>query len=173
MVLQVGADAGAVGDHVDAVVGEMRAGADARQHQELGRVEGGGGEDHLGIRADDFLTALAGDLDADGAAVLEDDAARKAADDVAFARSERGLEIGVGGRPALALVDGHLEGRETFLLFAVIVGRHRVARLSARLDEGAGEGLAIWPRVTCRGPSWPRQSGSPPWPASVQFSRRL
>src|SRR6056297_1163586 len=43
----------------------------------------------------------------------------------------------MGRRPALALVDRHLEGAEPLLLFAVIVMGALIPRLHPRLDESA------------------------------------
>jgi hypothetical protein len=69
VVLEVRADAGAVGDDGEAVLGEVGGGAYAREHQELRRVDRGGGEDDLGAGGDDLAPGAAGDLDAGGAAV--------------------------------------------------------------------------------------------------------
>ena len=70
VVLQVRADAGAVGDDRDAVLGEVRRRADAREHQELRRVDRGGGEDHLARGPSrSAASPRAGDLDAGGAAL--------------------------------------------------------------------------------------------------------
>ena len=78
MVLQVRADAGAVGDDRDAVLGEVRRRADAGEHQQLRRVDRGGGEDHLGAGLDHLAGVAAGDLDAGGAAVGDDHAGGEA-----------------------------------------------------------------------------------------------
>ena len=50
-VLQVAADAGQVDAHGDAVRAQLRGRADARQHQQLRRVEGAAAQDHLAPRA--------------------------------------------------------------------------------------------------------------------------
>ena len=57
-VLQVAADTRQVDAHRDAELLEFRARSDAREHQELGRVERAAGQDHLASRAG--LAALAG-----------------------------------------------------------------------------------------------------------------
>ena len=49
MVLQVLPHAGPVGHNVDAMRGQMRGGANPRQHQKLGRVKRRGRQDHLGL----------------------------------------------------------------------------------------------------------------------------
>ena len=51
VIVQVLADAGQVVDHLDAVFAEMRGRADAGQHQQFGRADGAGGDDHLALGA--------------------------------------------------------------------------------------------------------------------------
>ena len=71
VVLQVRPDPGAVGDHRDPVLGEVRRRPDARQHQELRGVDRGGGEDHLPPRPNRLARAPAAHLDAGRPAVLD------------------------------------------------------------------------------------------------------
>ena len=49
VVVQVLADAGQVVDDLDADLAQVGRGADAGQHQQLGRVDGATGQDHLGV----------------------------------------------------------------------------------------------------------------------------
>ena len=142
MVLQVLADAGAVGDDRDAVFRQMRGGSDTRQHQQLGRVEGGGGEDHLAFRPDGFDAAAARDFHADRAPLLDHDAAGEGADQIAIRSFQSRFQVGVRRRPTPAFPHGHVERSKAFLLLTVVVAGDRIARLAPGLDEGAGEGVA-------------------------------
>ena len=54
-------------------------------------------------------------------------------------------QIRLGGRPSRAFPNGHLEGAETFLLVAVVVQGHGIARLSASLDECTRQRIAPLP----------------------------
>ncbi len=90
MVLQVLAHARTVGDHGDAVFGEVAGGADAGEHQEFRRVDRGGGEDDLGPGGDDLGAVATVDFDAGGAVVVDEDPAGEAADDGGVA----GLDAG-------------------------------------------------------------------------------
>ncbi len=85
------------------------------------------------------------DLDADGALILDDHAAREALDQTHVFALQRRPQIGVGGRPAAAAMDGLLHRAEAFLLRAVIVLGQLEAGLAAGLDEGGVE------RIACAG----------------------
>ena len=50
VVLQVGADAGQVGDDVDAEPAQLVAAADAGEHQQLRRIDRAAADDHLACR---------------------------------------------------------------------------------------------------------------------------
>jgi hypothetical protein len=54
MILEVLADAGSVGDDIDAVLPSDARRADAGQHQYLRRVDRGGGDDHLAFCLNDL-----------------------------------------------------------------------------------------------------------------------
>ena len=153
MVLQIAADAGPVGDHLDAVFPEMRGRADARQHQELRRIDRRGGDDHFASRLNDLNLFASFDLDADGALILDDHPPREAVDQAHIFPLQRGPQIGVGRRPAAAAVDGLLHRPEAFLLGAVVVVGQLEAGLAARFDKGGVERVACaGPRCTCSGP---------------------
>ena len=107
VVLQVRADPGQVGDDGDAVVAQVIGRADAGKHQQLGAVVGAGRDQHLARRPDGAGLAALAVADADGAAVLDEDAVDPGAGDdgqalVAGERVEERL-LGVGavacGRP--------------------------------------------------------------------------
>ena len=86
---------------------------------------------------------------ADGAAALENDLRRSRVSDDAKVRAlHRRLQIGVGGGPAHAVFDRHVEAAETLLPFAVEVGADGIAGLPARLDEGVVQRIA--PRAAPR-----------------------
>ena len=77
-----------------------------------------------------------------GAAVLDDDLAGKAADELDIRPLQRRPQIGVGGGPAAALADRLLHQAEAFLLVAVIVVGRLEAGLLAGLDEGVEQRVA-------------------------------
>lgn len=89
VVLQVLSDAGPIGDNRDSVLGKMRCGTDARQHQQLGRVDRGGREDHFGLGADHLDLAAACNLDAHGAAVFDHDPAGEGVHEIAIGPFQR------------------------------------------------------------------------------------
>ena len=74
MVLQVLPDAGQMMHAGDAVLAKCGAVADARQHQQLRRLERAGGDDHLAPGADLLQLLALPVLDADRALALEQDA---------------------------------------------------------------------------------------------------
>ena len=74
MVLQVLPDAGQMMHARDAVLAKRGAIADARQHQQLRRLERAGGDDHLAPRADLLGLLALPVFDADRALALEQDA---------------------------------------------------------------------------------------------------
>ena len=74
MVVEVLADAGQFVLHPDAVLLQLRRGADARQKQDLRRVDGAAGDDDLAPRRQDCRAAILGpDGDADSALAIEVD----------------------------------------------------------------------------------------------------
>ena len=140
MVVEVLADAGKIVDRRDADLPQMRGIADARQLQELRRIDGARRYDDLavGMRRDDPAAALV--FDAGGALSVEQDAAGEGPGRELHVPAAQGrAEIGVGDRPAGAVPHRHLHGAEAFLLAAVVVGRHRIAGLASGFDEGVIE----------------------------------
>ena len=168
VVLQVGADARA-GRRRPAmpVLGEVRRRADPRQHQELRRVDRRGGEDHLAPGGHRLATLRRGRPRRRwrGRRAIDDPERRGSAARATLPPAQRRAQVGVGRRPAPAAPDGLLHRAEAFLLLAVVVVGELEARLRAGLDEGCGRaGCARGPRVTCSGPSLPRQSEGPAVP---------
>ena len=141
VVLQVLAHTGAVGDHLDTMLCQMGRRADARQHQQLGRVDGGRRDDHLAAGAQHLGLATAQHLDPDSATVFDHDPLRQGADEFDVAGRLRGPQIGVGRGPATALPDRLLHRAEAFLFLAVIIVGRLIARLFARLDKGFEQGV--------------------------------
>ena len=77
MILQVGADAGQVDGRLDAHGAQMIRRADARQHKQLGRVDGAAGEDDVAVGAHRAALAPVVVLDAHGAVALDHHPARQ------------------------------------------------------------------------------------------------
>ncbi len=98
MVLQVLADARPVGDDIDAERAQFRRRTDARELQELRRIDRPAAKNDLAPRANLMLASIAPVLDADGAAPLEGDLRReRVRDDLEVAAFHRRAKIGVGG----------------------------------------------------------------------------
>src|SRR6185437_11191303 len=137
MVLQVLADSRQMMRGGDAVFSQRRRVADARQHQELRRLERAGGQDHLAPRADDFLLLALDKFDADRALALEQNArALRACLDLEIraARHER-MDIAARRAPALAVLLRELVGAEPLLLGAVEIVADAQLRLARALQE--------------------------------------
>jgi hypothetical protein len=137
VVLQVGADAGHVGDHRDAVLAQVVGGAQPGQHQQLRRVDRARREDHL-ARLDPLgVVPAAAQLHADGAALLDQHAfdQRMRAHVQVFALT-RGLQERRRAGAARAVALGHLVQPEAGLLLAVEVVVAREAGALGGIDQG-------------------------------------
>ena len=123
MILQILADAGERHFCLDAVAAQLRGLADARQHQELRRVDGAAGEDDFACGIDLFGGPACGDVfDADGAMAVEQHAVDQRADfDGQTGPRQRRPQIGDRGAAAAAIADGHLPPGEALLLAAIEV----------------------------------------------------
>ena len=140
VVCEVAADARPVGHDRDPVLEELRRGADARQHQELGRVDGPAREDDLAPRRGLDRAAVQAAGEAHGAAALEHHPLGQALRPDREVRARpRAVEVGAGGAPAHPVADGAVHPAEALLLVAVDVLGHGIAGLPARLDEGVVE----------------------------------
>ena len=129
VVLQVGADARAVGDDLDAVLAKLLRRPDAGEHQKLRRVDRRRGDDDLLARAHRLDAAPAAELNADRAAAVEEDPLGARAGSERHVRAlQRRAEIGVRGRPAPALPHRHLHRPKALLLRAVVVGGEASSR---------------------------------------------
>ena len=67
MVLEVAADAGQVADHGDGMLAQVIGIAEARDHEQLGRVDRPAAQDHPALGEGLANLAFAGIFDADGA----------------------------------------------------------------------------------------------------------
>ena len=116
--------------------------SDARQHEQLGRVDRRGRDDDLASCLNDLNLFASFDFDAGRALILDDHAPREATDETHVFAPERGSQIGVGGGPAAAEMDGLLHRAKAFLLGAVVVVGQLETGLAACLDEGGVERVA-------------------------------
>ena len=124
---------------VDAMALQVVCRPDARQHQDLGRADGTGGQDHLLPGA--YLVQLTRFqvLDAHRGLAVEQDARRMRLGQhrqicTLFGRSQEAFR----SAPAQTLVRGLLEVTDTLLLCAVIVRVERDTDLGSGLDEVVG-----------------------------------
>ena len=130
----------------DAVLLQLRARADARQHQQLRRLQRAGAEQHLAPRLQLLQLAADAHLHADRAPAFEQDARGVGLGhhlQVGAAQVRR--QVGLGGAEALAVLVRHLVHAHAFLRGAVEVGVQREAgllRRPARTPGRSGSGCA-------------------------------
>ena len=137
MVLQIGADAGDVGDHVDALRRSSAAGPTPGQLQQLRRIERAAGEDHFGIGVRGVQRIALAIFDADGAPPREQNAGRQRIGlDCQIGTPPRRPEIADRGRPSAAVARSELEIAGAFLALTVEIVGARKAGLLGRVDEG-------------------------------------
>ena len=148
VILEVLADPGEVGGHVDPEPAQLVGRTHSRQQQELGRVDRAAGQDHLagGVRGPGAAPLEV--VDPGRAPPLEPHPGREGAGHHVQVRPPAGrVQPGPRRAPAPPPPGRHVHPSEAFLLVAVHVLGHRVAGLPARLDEGVEE------RVRGRAPS--------------------
>ena len=144
VVLEVLADAGGVDADVDAHLAQVGARADAREHEDLRAADGAGRQDHLGVGGDRLADAAAAVGDAGGAVAVHLDALHEGLG----AHGEVGavpvgVDVGVGHRPAPALLAGDLVEADALLLGAVEVVGGLEARGDSRVDERVAELVGV------------------------------
>src|SRR6185437_6203803 len=136
VVVQVGADRSEVVRDLDTHLVQMATRSDAGQQQKLRRAVNATGDDHLALGPGDLHTTGRAELDANGAAVLDDDACRMRVrpDHQVPATSSR-FQICGRGAPSAPLADRCLIVSGAFLPRAVEVAIARNAGLDGRFDD--------------------------------------
>ena len=137
VVLEIAADAGKLGNDLDAVRFQMRGVADPRELQQARRLDRAGAQDDLARSAD-------------GRSILKDDACRATALERHFRDARFGHDLQISARlglpqecvrsgPAAAVMRRRLVEADAFLLGAVEIWVVTDADLLRRADEGAAE----------------------------------
>src|SRR5260370_42695670 len=89
--------------------------ADAREHQELRRVDDASGEQHFALRPHNVALAILQILNSDGATAIKNDARGKSFDQhVEVAATERRPEIRGRGAAPPSVSNGHLQPAKAF-----------------------------------------------------------
>ncbi len=137
VVLKIAADAGQIVHHIDTGRLQHLGRTDTGQLQQLRRSDRSGGQDDLPRRlhVDDLAARLIPDTDR-LLTVQQHFMGQRAGDDRQVWPVAGGFQIGVRGRPAHAVLDGHMHPPEAFLAVAVIVFGETVPRLFPGLDPG-------------------------------------
>ena len=164
VVVQVRADAGQVVHHGDAVLLQLRARADARQHQQLRRLQRAGAQQHL-ARAP--AAAAAGRRCAPPRrprAGLPAGCAwcGRSVDHLQVGPAQVRRQVGLGGAEALAVLVRHLVHAHAFLRGAVEVGVQRDSRPAAPASTNTGpKRFGLRRSITFSGPPLPCQASAP------------
>ena len=140
MVLQIGADR-QVDDRRDAEFAQVIGRPDARQHQQLRRIERAAAEDHLAPRLGMVRMSVLDEIDAGRRRAAEHDLCRLGAGlDGEVAPLHHRMQEGDGGRRAPAAADRILAAAETHRFLGIeILGRGQPERL-AGFDPGLEQG---------------------------------
>ncbi len=122
VVAEIGTHRGPVQKDLDFAHREVLGVPDTRQHQQLRRVVGTGGEDHLALGVELLRRAELGGFDTDGAVALEQDPVRLHVGHHVEVRPLGGrVEVGDRGRGPHPLPLGHLVHPDAVLLTVVEV----------------------------------------------------
>ena len=118
--------------------------ADAREHQELRRVDDAAAQNHFAPGVRRHRLAVLYIFDAGRALAVENKPRHQRIDfDVQIVARQRRAQIGVGSAAAAAVAHRHLPDAKTFLLGAVVIGRGLVARgkpcRRKRIDQRIGK----------------------------------
>ncbi len=146
MVLKVLADAGEIMDDPDAFVLQFGRRADARQEQQLRRVEGAAAKDHLAARLYGQFPSSPQAGKADGLPALEQDLRRqRLRQHGQVPAAHHRMEIGSSSRTAFALAAfsvklRHLVEAGALLLRSVEIGIFAYLGLRAGLDKSLRDG---------------------------------
>ena len=138
MVLQVAANAGCVQPRLNAHLGQMRAIADARQHEQFGRLDRAGADHHLAPCGDGPLTLGRHRHDAGRAAIGQDDARGDGAgDDLQVGPPHGRAEVFPRRRGTAAAIGVELDRPRAVDRLAIVpVAVARQAGGDAAFDEG-------------------------------------
>jgi hypothetical protein len=158
VVLEVLAHAGQVALDRDAHALQMRPGADARQHQQLGRAEGAGTDEDLTTRPHQPRQPFDAVVHAHGAAAGQaQPGGLGVGDDFQVGPVEVGRQIGLGCAAALAVDLGHLVDEGTEGLGAVVVADIGQALQGRGGQEGLVDGAGAARQRDVERPAAPMQ----------------
>jgi hypothetical protein len=136
MVLQVAPDLRRIMYHRDAVLVKMIRRPDARQHQQLRRVDRAAAEDHFTLCPDRFAHTLADDLDALCPAALDDDPRRdRLRQQVEIAAPPPRLSESHCHAGAAAVCDVGVDPAKTLDGISVEIVDDRASRLTGSCEE--------------------------------------
>ncbi len=152
VVLQVLAHPGQVGDHVDAVRGQVGGVADAGKLQQLRGVDRAAAHDDL-AGAHLLHPGTPGVLDADRPGSVEENPGHQgAADHLQVGAAHHRVQVGPRRAEPPSPVDVPVERGEALLPVSVDVGGQRVARLPHRLEERTEQRAGRWPALEYQRP---------------------
>src|SRR5580692_3697449 len=115
----------------------MRRRPDAREHENLRRVEGAGSDDDLARGLGAYRRAVLDILDTGGACALERDARGVRVDgDGEIFPVARGFQKRARRRRTPAVTDGELAAAKSFLLLAVVIRGQRIAARLGGFEPG-------------------------------------
>ncbi len=144
VVAEVAADARQGMLHRHADLAQIVGIADARDLQELRRVDGAATQDHVAAGADLLRLAALSIGDADGLPALEVDALdQRVGDHLEVRPAHRGPQIGVDRAPAPAALHHVLVEQRAFLVAAVVVGRALEPERLVGVHEGVAQHMRV------------------------------
>ncbi|MCY1174529.1 hypothetical protein D9M73_147350 [compost metagenome] len=136
MVLQIGPDRRPVDPHGNALLAQVRAGTDPRQHQQLRGPEHAARQNDAAPRANDLRLAILQIGDAPHAPFIEQDAlGGDAGQDMQIGIGRAIPQIGARRGPAFAILLRHLIQANAFLPLAIEIHVARDLQARPRLDE--------------------------------------
>ena len=128
---------------VDAKSAQLGCWPDARQLQQLGRIDRAAAKNHLRVGVNPMGDAVLRVLECARTPALEHDAGRQGMRAYFEIRPVHGrAEVGVGGAATPTVSHRHVHPAETFLLEAVDVRGLRIAGLGCRRQPGGMQGIA-------------------------------
>ena len=137
MILKVASDPAQRHAHTDADLGQVVGSTNAREHQQLRRVDGAAAEDDLARGVREPGAAAAQILDPDGAAILDCDArGMRPCPHRQVAPAQCGMQIPCRCARAAAVADGPLAPAEAFLADPVVIFREGMPGLDAGRNVG-------------------------------------